>query len=1624
MVRFGRRFPQRWGASLALTRAERPIATSVVTTRNVTDQGVTFTDAIASGRLRGVIDSGIATHQPYLDTFTRSVAAGGWGSADSGQAWTALGTTTPSFYSVDGSEGQITPTANGTQIFGLDSGGAFADGDIYFDVNVTVLPTGTQGANTGVGFRTQAASPEQNYYRARIILDPAGGNPTVDLAAVLANTATTIGSALSSFGYAAGDWWTIHVSAHGPHLQVRAWPRTSVEPSTWDIDVLDGTWGSGGLLQRAQNTGGARPVFNYDNLTATLAFDSVAATKTSPQNVTQNVTDTGVSQTDAVATVVRRAVVDAGVVQSDSVGRQIQRGVADTGEGQSDSLVTTRRPSIADTGTTQTDAIATARLRGVADTGASQSDAVGRTVTRPIADTGATQTDSVVGRPTTRAITDYAIAQGTVYSDTFTRTVAAGGWGTADSGQAWTVTTGTASFFSVDGSEGVIATPTAASAQLPTLDPGGGLIDGDLMCDVLVTLVPTSGGYASGLGARTQAVNPTQNYYRLRFVLSTTGGNPQLELGTVLNNNVTVLQTGTTGFAFSANTWWRIRFRLQQNHLQVRAWPVGQTEPSTWTIDQLDGTFQKGGVLTRVLTLAGSSGSPSYQFDNLSFGQPFDVVTATKTAGAIPVTDTGVTQTDSLTRAIARTVTDAGSAVTDAVSTTRVRKVTDTGESQTDAIATVRARAVTDTGASMSDTITKQATKVIADTGASISDSPATTRVRALTDSGASMSDAVSRITAHKVTDTGETQTDAIGARQATRIVSDTGLAQSDAVARTVRRLIADTGETQIDVVSTPRTQAIADQGVTQSDAAATARVRAVTDAGATIVDAVTRAIRRPVTDTGATVTDSTAVSRLRPIADTGAFISDTIGPRAVLRRLTDVGTSMTDAPSTGRVRPVVDTGAAQSDSLIATTTHSRAIVDTGATIGDAVTRAVTRGPVDQGEAQTDSVARTSAGTRNVTDVGASIGDQIGATRARPVIDAGLIQTDAVSASRTRAVSDIGAAVIDAVLRLIRRGLADVGESQSDSVTVSGNGAQRPSDTGTAFSDQLAVTRRRPIADVGESQTDVLTAVRRRGPTDTGAAVSDAVTRTLRASRAIADSGVIFSDALLRTVQPGQGGGTAGRLIDVGVAEQYPTTITDAFGRVVASGLGTADSGEVWQANSTWSANGSGALNTPASNVTDYASLQAVNAGDSEVLLDVTFAALPTGAGVQAGASLRGVAGLGVNTFSNAGYLGRLILQTSGVLQVRIDRQLRGSSTAITTLTQIAASYTPGDAYRIRFNATGNVLSLKAWKVGSAEPSGWTVQTTDQAWISGVPGISASANNGAAAPQMTFDNLTITQLTAMDSVGSIRSRGLTDVGEAQSDVVGRAAIRGPVDSGSSVSDSVATSAGGHANVIDVGASQSDHLTRAVRRGVIDAGTVLSDAVAAARGQRVADTGASISDQVTRAVSGLRGVVDTGAVIADVTVRAVTRGVVDVGATVIDAAGRVAGVNVQVTDQGVTITDDPSVTAAGRVSVTDVGDSQTDAIGPRRLHRGVIDVGEAQADATAILIAHRIALIDVGVAEHDFVGALRRVLPSVGAVTGQLSAAGRLAQNQTMDGLLDGRARGRTGQSIVYAHTED
>ena len=220
-----------------------------------------------------------------------------------------------------------------------------------------------------------------------------------------------------------------------------------------------------------------------------------------------------------------------------------------------------------------------------------------RTVTLTVTDNnGATNS-------TSQLVTVNVATPGLVAADAFDRTVA-GGWGSADTGGAWTTTTA-AGNFAVGGGVGTLqmAAGSGPSAYLQQVSAQ----NVDLTTTLGFDKTPTGGGvYTSAVVRRIG----TSDY---RVKLRATATSTTLQLVRTMSGTETVLASkDLAGVLLSADETFQLRLQAQGSGtttLRTKFWEAGASEPASWTLTATDTTaaLQNPGAVGYYSYLSGSA---------------------------------------------------------------------------------------------------------------------------------------------------------------------------------------------------------------------------------------------------------------------------------------------------------------------------------------------------------------------------------------------------------------------------------------------------------------------------------------------------------------------------------------------------------------------------------------------------------------------------------------------------------------------------------------------------------------------------------------------------------------------------------------------------------------------------------------------------------------------------------------------------------------------------------------------------------------------------------------------------------------------------------------------------------
>ncbi|OFI38958.1 hypothetical protein BIU82_16780 [Arthrobacter sp. SW1] len=474
------------------------------------------------------------------DAFGRTTS-GGWGSADTGGPWTIAGGATN--FAVNGGSGAMTIGTAGQSRSALLNSVSSADVDARVEVSADKV------ANGGGWFASLLGRHAgSNDYRAKVKVASTGA-VSLYLTRVVGGAEATIAGPLNIAGLtvAANERLVLRLKLQGVNATAvsgKVWRAGTAEPAAWQLTVNDSTDalevpGGVGLVSYLSGSSTNVPVvLRYDGLNATAGGNPtpnvapVAAFTSSVSNLTASFNAGG--STDNDGTIAAYA---------------WNFGDASNGSGQAPSH------TYAAAGTYQV------TLTVTDDDGAT--DAVTHAVT---------VTDPPPAAP--------------LAADAFGRAVASG-WGSADSGGAWTIGSGAANY-NVSGGVGTMLLGTAGASRSAAL-PGAGGPDTDVQVKVSLDKLGDGGGtFLSVTGRRVGSDD-----YRAKLKIAATGATTLYLTRTSGNAETTLVSANVAGLTVAAGEAVQIRFQVigaNPATIRAKAWRDGTAEPAAWLLSRTDTT--------------------------------------------------------------------------------------------------------------------------------------------------------------------------------------------------------------------------------------------------------------------------------------------------------------------------------------------------------------------------------------------------------------------------------------------------------------------------------------------------------------------------------------------------------------------------------------------------------------------------------------------------------------------------------------------------------------------------------------------------------------------------------------------------------------------------------------------------------------------------------------------------------------------------------------------------------------------------------------------------------------------------------------------------------------------------
>lgn len=188
--------------------------------------------------------------------------------------------------------------------------------------------------------------------------------------------------------------------------------------------------------------------------------------------------------------------------------------------------------------------------------------------------------------------------------------------------------------------------------------------------------------------------------------------------------------------------------------------------------------------------------------------------------------------------------------------------------------------------------------------------------------------------------------------------------------------------------------------------------------------------------------------------------------------------------------------------------------------------------------------------------------------------------------------------------------------------------------------------------------------------------------------------------------------GSVTRSVTVTDPGQVVTLASDTFGRTLATGWGSANTGGAWSVStsSAFSTTGSTGVLTSPVGVGRAAYLRSVSSNSTDLAVSISTNKVPAGGGQYVSFVPRAIPSVGE-------YRGVLRFRSDGRIGLRLDRLTGSTSTTLAPeIVLPGLTYTARDQFRIRVQASGvqpTTLRAKVWRAGSAEPPSWTASVVD-----------------------------------------------------------------------------------------------------------------------------------------------------------------------------------------------------------------------------------------------------------------------------------------------------------------------
>lgn len=214
--------------------------------------------------------------------------------------------------------------------------------------------------------------------------------------------------------------------------------------------------------------------------------------------------------------------------------------------------------------------------------------------------------------------------------DTFSRSVS-NDWGTSTSGKLWTTSGGSASDYSVNGSQGLVSLGSVNVRRFVTVPAGPNV---SIYDSVTVPVTATGGSISGGYVAR---FADDQNFY-LYQILHDTVGTIDLEIVKRVAGAFTVLGNTSNILPYIAGVPTHVRCLCAGTTLAVKIWRDGTPEPENYQLTATDSTFTSGAVGTHSNLLSANTNTLPVVITYDNIGVTAAAISGTSSPQAVTVT--------------------------------------------------------------------------------------------------------------------------------------------------------------------------------------------------------------------------------------------------------------------------------------------------------------------------------------------------------------------------------------------------------------------------------------------------------------------------------------------------------------------------------------------------------------------------------------------------------------------------------------------------------------------------------------------------------------------------------------------------------------------------------------------------------------------------------------------------------------------------------------------------------------------------------------------------------------------------------------------------------------------------